>query len=194
MPAKLKNITLLEFGVYTGESIRYFRDYFVNPNAKIVGFDHSLPEFYGHDWYAKVKGIPNSNIAGEPYEGKTNNVFFFYGDQTNEEDIKYCGEEHGLFDIVIDDASHDVSLTDLTFRTIWPYCAENCIYCIEDIDEKNIRYLLDEITIKKRGRGVILKPSGFGPGGSNSCVCLVIVKSKYSITGLEKVLTEDETK
>jgi hypothetical protein len=190
-PLKQKNITLIEYGVYTGESIRYFRDYFLNPDAHIVGFDHHKPEFYGHDWHAKVKGIPNTEDAGEAYDGPTHNVTFFLGDQNSDEDIKNCCEQHGPFDIVVDDASHAVDLTDFTFRRTWPYLKENGFYCIEDIGIQDIKYLLDEITVTKQGRGVLLQPSGFGPGGGGSSVCLVLVKSKYGITGLDEVLVEE---
>lgn len=188
---KYKPITFLEFGVYTGESIKYFRDYFKSSDAKIVGFDHHSCEFYGHDWLAQVKGIPNADDAGDPYDGPTNNVSFFLGDQTFSKDIKECCEEHGPFDIIMDDAAHYLDLTRNTFENAWPYLKEDGYYIIEDIGVNEVVTFLNEVTVKKEGRGVIVRPMGFGPhGGSTSSVTLVLLKSKDSITGLDEVLTE----
>lgn len=189
---KHADIKLLELGVYTGESIKYFRDYFTNPDAQIVGFDHHPCEFYGHDWLASVKGIPNTPTSGDPYDGATHNVNFFLGDQSSPDQLKECCDQYGPFDIIIDDASHYVNLTDSTFRYVWPFLKEGGIYCVEDIGVNEIKYLLDEVTVMKWGRGVIMRPGGFGPASSGcSSVCLVLVKdSKYSITGLDEILTE----
>lgn len=191
-PLRNRPITLLELGVYTGESIKFFRDYFLNPNAEIIGFDSHKPEFYGHDWHAARKGIPNTEDAGEPYDGPTHNVFFFLGDQTNKEDLENCGKEYGRFDIVVDDASHYLDLTRNSLKTLWPYLNEGAFYCIEDIGEKDVKPILDEITVRNMGYGVIVKPLGFGPCSGGSSVCLVLVKSKYRMPGLDEVLTEKE--
>jgi cephalosporin hydroxylase len=182
---------ILEFGVFTGESIRYFRDYFTNPGAQIIGFDHQTCEFYGHDWYAKKKGIPNTDDAGEPYSGNTHNVTLFKGEQNNPQDVYTVCEGYGPFDIIIDDASHHPRTTEDVWRTAWKYVKEDGLYIIEDIGEQEISHLMDEVTVTRQGRGVICKPAGFGPGGGGaSAVALVLLKSKYSITGIDEVLTE----
>jgi len=184
-------INFLEFGVYTGESIKYFRDYFTHPDTKIVGFDHHACEFYGHDWLAQVKGIPNTDDAGDKYDGNEHNVHLFLGDQLDAEAIKQCCEDHGPFDIMMDDASHFMDLTRNTFNNAWPYLKDGGYYIIEDIGIGEIKPLLDEVTAMKQGRGVLVQPAGFGPaGGGLSCVTLVLLKGPQSITGLDEVLTE----
>jgi hypothetical protein len=88
-----KSITLLEFGILKGGSLRLWHDYF--PFSKIVGVDLKLPEGFQ----------PVDNI--HMYEG-------------NQADTKFLSEvanemAPGGFDIIIDDASHIGRLTKISF-------------------------------------------------------------------------------
>ena len=169
-PFKHIPITLLEFGVYGGESIRYFRDFFTHPDTKIVGLDRSLCEAYG--------------TCG-PYAGNKHNVFLEQGNQANSADIKRVCDKFGPFDVIIDDASHDVSLTDACFRDAWPHLAEGGLYLIEDVLLPKLAYLLDEIVLTKQGKGFTSAEAiGFGPQASRSRL-IVLKKTKDTITGLE---------
>lgn len=182
------DVSLLEFGVYTGESIRYFRDYFTNPNVKIVGFDPHPCEFYGHDWLAEVKGIPVNKSSGDKYEGASDNVFFYNKDTSNESVIDCC-KQYGPFDIIMDDASHYPDWAEKYFNLSWPYLKDEGLYLIEDIDPQLIGHLIDIVVASKQGRGVAVRMGGgFTGAGSGNSASVILLKSKYSITGLDEDL------
>lgn len=175
-------VTFLELGVYTGESIRYFRDFFTHPDAKIVGFDHKPCEFYGADW----------NNHGSSYSGNTHNVVFYQGDQENQSDLEDVAAVHGPFDVIMDDANHNPQLTEDVFHSLWDSLKEGGLYLIEDIAENNIIHLLSEVVIKCEGKGFYARIAGFGPDKmAVSGGCLVLIKTKDRITGLDEVLVED---
>jgi len=180
-PMKHEAITILEFGVYYGESMHYYRDFFTNPDAKIVGFDHEPTEFFG-------------GPHGCPYvwPGR-HNVFLEKGEQQEPEDVKRVCEKHGPFDIIVDDAQHDYPYpTEDVFRICWPYVKEGGFYCIEDVDSSRTKHLLDEIVVKNEGKGISLHGGyrGFGPRAGSGAL-LILKKTKNRITGLDEVLTED---
>jgi len=168
------DVSFLEFGVYAGESIRYFRDYFTHPDAKIIGFDKHPCEAYRHPWEA------------EAYSGPTHNVTFFLGNQEVDSDIDRVCRQHGPFDVIMDDASHDPDITDRVFRLSWPHLKDSGLYLVEDIGEAGVKPLLDEVITTKQGRGVICRPTGFGPTqGEGNSISLVLLKSNDGITGLD---------
>jgi cephalosporin hydroxylase len=100
-PFKHQQIKLLEVGVYFGESTRYFREFFTHPDTVLVGLDYD-----GTLW--------------EPPEDLLN-IFFRKGNQDDPVLLDELGEEYGPFEIIIDDASHDPDLTELTFQGLWKY-------------------------------------------------------------------------
>lgn len=178
---KDKPITLLEFGVYYGESIRYWRDYFTNPEAKIVGFDRKPTEFFG-----QPHGCPTTLPP-------MHNVFLPIGEMTVPGDIKKTCEEFGPFDIVVDDGQHDYPEPTLpVFRQVWEYMKDGGLYCFEDIASNLTKHLLDEITVSGEGKGVSIHGGyqGFGPRGGGGGALLILKKTKNRITGLDEELTE----
>lgn len=181
-PFKNQPITLLEFGVFYGESMHYYRDFFTNPDAKIVGFDHQPTEFYGQP-------------HGCPYvwPGR-HNVFLERGEQRVSEDVNRVCEQHGPFDIIIDDGMHDYPHpTEDVFRICWPYVKEGGFYFIEDVDSKQTQHLLDEIVVANEGKGFSLHGGfkGFGPNAGGGGALLVLKKTKNRITGLDEIITEE---
>jgi len=176
------DVVLLEFGVFYGESMHYYRDFFTHPDAKIVGFDHQPTEFYGKD-------------HGCPYVfPPTHNVFLEKGEQRNPDDVKRVCDTYGPFDVVIDDGMHDYPYpTEDVFYQVWPHVKEGGFYFIEDVDSKLTKHLLDEIIIKKEGKGVLIHSShaGFGPHGGGGGALTVLKKTKNLITGLDEILTEE---
>ena len=171
------DVVLLELGVYTGESISYFRDFFTHPDAKIVGFDSHSCDHYG--------------MGSGPYSGSTHNVVFCQGDQKDSNAIKKVCETHGPFNVVMDDASHDPQLTEDVFHLVWPFIKEGGFYIVEDLGHDQIAHLLDEVVVDNQGKGFFSDGSyGFGPRAGKGGLW-VLLKTKDRITGLDEVLVED---
>lgn len=108
------HITLLEIGVYNGNSIRTWLDYF-GPRAAIVGIDkHPAP--YVHDISA---------------------AHLYTGDQA---DISFLGqviEKEGPFDIIIDDGGHHWDEQQISLDFLWPHVKPGGMYIIEDLQTSN---------------------------------------------------------
>lgn len=101
--------TILEIGTYYGNGLLTFRDYF--PNAFLIGIDKSL-KCFNH---------------------KINNCHVYECDQTNEELLKSILQKYSNLDLVIDDASHEIKKSIISFNTIFPYLSNGGIYIIEDL-------------------------------------------------------------
>ena len=102
-------ITLLELGIWRGASLRMWREYF--PNAKIVGLDR----------------LKVAEIAGLRIERQ------IVGEQDDPRLIEALGNQHGPFDVIIDDCSHISSKTIASFQLLWPHLKDGGLYVIEDL-------------------------------------------------------------
>lgn len=106
-----KPISFLELGVYTGESVKIWRDAFSN-STKIVGVD--------------------INPDCKRYENPDKSIFIEIGDATNQVFIKYLNDKYGGFDIILDDASHTNKDVILSFEQLFPLMNDNGLYIVED--------------------------------------------------------------
>jgi cephalosporin hydroxylase len=102
-------LRILEIGIDTGASLLMWHEFF--PEAHIVGLDiKKAPDF------KKVR------------------IQTFQGDQGNEEDLKNlirtCG---GMYDIIIDDGSHESADQEISFEFLEPHLVKGGIYFIEDM-------------------------------------------------------------
>ena len=165
-------ITMLEIGVYSGESMRYFSEYFTHPDSKIIGADHNGPTFHG----------------GFPVEGYTLEL----GDQTDLSFLQTLSG-HGPFDVIIDDASHDPDVTNLTFKHLWPHVKQEGFYIIEDVLYDIMHHILNEVVTSKQGKGFISRDSrGFGtPETVGSGTLTILKKTKNLMVGIEEELTDE---
>jgi hypothetical protein len=101
----------LELGVYKGESLLSFRDYFWNAK-NIVGIDID-------DRCTKY---------GDLY----NNIFVEIGSQTDQKFLTDVNNKYGSFDVILDDCSHDLQNTIESFEILFPLLNNKGIYIIED--------------------------------------------------------------
>ena len=108
-PLRYKKITLLEIGIFKGGSLRFWCDYFMNPESKIIGIDISPPE----DKFRE-------------------NVFIYKCDQSDHIKLKTIAEKYGPFDIIIDDGSHFREETQNCFDVLLDYVVPGGFYVIED--------------------------------------------------------------
>lgn len=102
---------VVEIGICRGASLRLWDAYFIK--AHIYGLDVRLHE------KTLVKGPKTT----------THRV-----DQSNRKELEAFAEEHGPFDIIIDDGSHMWDHQILSFESLWPYMVESGLYVIEDIN------------------------------------------------------------
>jgi cephalosporin hydroxylase len=105
---KNNNINMLELGVLNGGSLKTWEEYFTNGN--IVGLD-----------------IDPSRKSLE-----SGRVSIFIGSQNDTEILSKIIEKFGVFDIIIDDASHINSLTIDSFEILFKNLKPGGMYVIED--------------------------------------------------------------
>lgn len=101
--------TILELGVSAGGSLYMWRDYF-GPGTRVVGVD-CAPECKQH-------------------EG--DNVEVFIGMQDDPNLLGSITEKYPKFDIIIDDASHNMQPTIKCFNALYDKVIPNGIYLVED--------------------------------------------------------------
>ncbi len=111
---RLKRFSMLEIGIggyeiaaNGGESLRMWKEYF--PLAKIVGLDCFDKSPHNEDRIVTV-----------------------CGDQTDENLLMRVNEEHGPFDIIIDDGSHLNAHVLKSFEIMFPLLNADGIYVVED--------------------------------------------------------------
>jgi len=142
-----KKLTLLEIGIREGHSLKYWSHFFKNPETKIIGIDINIPD-----------GSFNNKIV--MYECNQNDS---YG-------LKNIAEKYGLFDIVIDDGSHEKLETENCFHVLWNYVSPGGYYVIEDyrvgddevfteiLKNKSMFKISDVKIISVKSRTLILMP------------------------------------
>ncbi len=114
-----KPIRLLEIGVFQGNSVAMWQDYFVN--GTIIGADIN-PE---SDQYA------------------TDRIQIEIADQSNVSDLIRLGIKHGPFDVIIDDGSHYWNHQITSLQYLYPFLKPEGFYVIEDIDTSFGSYVTD---------------------------------------------------
>jgi SAM-dependent methyltransferase len=106
-----KPYTLLEIGVWRGDSIRMWNEY--NPNIKYHGIDI------------------DTNVFN--YLNKSEVCTIHIGNQSDKNFIDYIVNSIGDLDVVIDDGSHNHDDILNTFKYIFPTLKTGAIYFIEDL-------------------------------------------------------------
>lgn len=100
---------VLEVGVHYGRSLRMWEAYF--PRANIVGLDIYEPHLFT--------------------EGR---IHCHWADQGNPDTLRsaVAAAGGGMFDLIVDDGSHDMTHQAVTATALLPYLAPGGIYVIED--------------------------------------------------------------
>lgn len=99
---------MLEIGVLRGQSLKTWRDYFIN---------------------AQIWGIDIDPIAKEDYGERINVIT---GSQIDESALKNVAPDQ-QFDIIIDDGSHLVDHIIRSYELLWPRVKSGGYYVIEDL-------------------------------------------------------------
>jgi SAM-dependent methyltransferase len=103
---------VLEIGIGGGHSLRMWKEYF--PNATIYGID-SNPECLAQ---------------------AEDRIRCFQADQYNEAELNRVLDQikSTLFDLIVDDGSHEPAHQIFTAQVLLPYLANDGVYVIEDIE------------------------------------------------------------
>ena len=104
---KDKEINVLEIGVERGDSLRMWREYFTK--AKICAID-----------------LIDRNIL-------VNNTDIMIGDQSDYNFLKQVVDKYGMFDVIIDDGSHQCKHIIKSFNFLFNYLNNDGIYVVEDL-------------------------------------------------------------
>jgi hypothetical protein len=114
-----KNGVITKFGYKTGNSLRMWRDCFINANI------------YGIDIYKEAMIINEDRIhtyvCDQSYPSQLKELM----------DIKIKKK----LNVIVDDGSHELTHQIISFNTLSPYLKEGGIYIIECIQPKNISHL-----------------------------------------------------
>lgn len=167
---KGKDVSILEFGVYFGESMRYWKEFF-GPGSKIIGADHCPVE--NRQSPQAIENMKDFTIES--------------CEQASIASLSALAEKYGNWDILVDDANHSAPETENTFRVFWPRIKEGGWYVVEDCGdpamESLVYKLMQEVIDSRQGKGVYFREfKGFGKIGSSSPTAFF--KKSGSFTGL----------
>ena len=175
-----QKINFLELGAHQGGSARLWNRLF--PKWTLTYLDNDL----------RYTTDPN-----EPARRMPENVPVYVGDQTDETLLHTLIEERGPFDIILDDASHEMEPTWASFSTLFNLGLKNPgLYIIEDLHTsywpcsggklhepgtviENLKLLIDEMSYTAHVGDV---PENRPPSGDRNFAILT--------TDLQKTLTE----
>jgi len=102
-------ITFMEIGVKNGKSLASWKEYF--PMATIIGIDID----------AQCKSFESDRVK------------VCIGDQSDKEFLAQVSKDHGPFDVIIDDGSHESFDQQLSLGCLWDSLNPSGIYIIEDL-------------------------------------------------------------
>jgi hypothetical protein len=108
-PYRGRPVRILEIGIYRGGSLDMWR-WFFGPQVTLVGIDID----------------PDAKAAADPRH------VVEIGDQTDADFLRRVAEEHGPFDIVIDDGGHEMDQQIITAQTLFPLLADGGVFLVED--------------------------------------------------------------
>ncbi len=107
---------VLELGIFYGESLRGWAEYF--PNADVIGLDND-----------------NNAIGAAMSRGDYNGrLHAYHGDVRDPQILQMIGNTHGEFDLIVDDASHRPIDQYHALKILWDYVTVGGYYFVEDLE------------------------------------------------------------
>ena len=101
-------LTIVEFGVEAGGSVRMWRDFF--PRAQVIGVD----------------------VVADRVQYADDAITILIGDQKDPKILAQIAQR-GPIDLVVDDGSHRAEEQQACLLALWPHLAPDGIYVVEDI-------------------------------------------------------------
>jgi hypothetical protein len=108
-PYRGRPVRILEIGIYRGGSLDMWQWYF-GDQVTLVGIDI--------DEDARAASDPRHVVE--------------IGDQTDADFLRRVAEDHGPFDIIIDDGGHEMQQQIVTAETLFPLLADGGVFLVED--------------------------------------------------------------
>jgi Methyltransferase domain len=108
-PYRGRPVRILEIGIYRGGSLDMWQWYF-GDQVTLVGVDI--------DEDARAASDPRHVVE--------------IGDQTDADFLRRVAEQHGPFDIIIDDGGHEMQQQIVTTETLFPLLADGGVFLVED--------------------------------------------------------------
>lgn len=109
-PLKDDPLKLLEIGIFEGNGVRLWENYFKNADLHFIDIT-----------FDKVKYFSERS-------------HYYLADQANTKDLlRVMAESGGNFDIIIDDGGHTMKQQLVSFKTLFPYLKSGGLYVIEDL-------------------------------------------------------------
>jgi len=108
---KNRKVKILELGVYTGQSLPIYKEYFKD--------------------YELIVGVDFNPICKQ-YEDVESRIFVEIGNLSQEEIYSRIIKKYGKFDIIIDDASHQCVDMIKSFEILFKELNDDGLYIIED--------------------------------------------------------------
>lgn len=84
-----------------------------------------------HELWPMLERLVGVDLAA-PIANFHPSIVVVQGDQTDAAFLARIGQQHGPFDLVIDDASHVGGASWITYTALWPYVAAGGAYVVED--------------------------------------------------------------
>lgn len=133
------NFTFMEVGIYSGGSLRMWRQFF-GPRARIIGVDIS----------------PKTLIYEKnPEFGSPDRILI--GDQSSKAFWAKVLAEVGQVDAVLDDGGHQSYMQMATLEAVWPHLRKGGVFMTEDLGNINQAYWR-----------AVVERFVLGPGGLNN--------------------------
>ena len=116
-PLKHRPIKFAEIGVFRGASMRVWREFF--SEARLYGYDNDISNLQ----YIASMNLPNT-VLDQMDASQENSI------RTKLQEATADGE---LFDVILDDASHDPADQCAVIRTALPFLKKGGLLIVEDI-------------------------------------------------------------
>jgi predicted O-methyltransferase YrrM len=116
-PLKHKPIKFAEIGVFRGASLRVWRNFF--SEARLYGYDNDIPNLQ----YIASMNMPNV-VLDTMDASKEDSI---------QEKLQQATQDGELFDVILDDASHDPADQVAVMKTALPFLKKGGLLIIEDI-------------------------------------------------------------
>ena len=108
-PWKSKDIRFLEIGIWKGGSINLWK-----------GFFGSQTELTFLDINPECKALEGPRVAIE------------IGDQSDRAFLRQIAQNHGPFDVIVDDGGHKMHQQKISFTELWAHLSDGGLYIVED--------------------------------------------------------------
>jgi SAM-dependent methyltransferase len=117
-PLQKENLNILEIGLFRGDSIKLWEDFFVNSHVYCADIttDHLHHEF-------------------------SDRVEIFKRDAYTEDFLQFLRDRNLKFDIIIDDGPHSIESQDFSCKNFFDFLKPNGILIVEDVVDYNVQKL-----------------------------------------------------